>query len=124
MLQVMVTVGALHDKQSQEPSWIMEPLNCFSSELCQTAVGCPSSPWTQGQIVPILLSSQRAQHEDRNGGKERLKEGKKRGVEKRHSRKIERPAHGNYRGGKQKPPGYSLSQLSPPVRSGRTWSCS
>lgn len=67
----------LHDKQSQEPSWIMEPLNCFSSELCQTPVECPSNPWAQGQIVPILLSSQRAQHDDRNGGKERLKEGKK-----------------------------------------------
>lgn len=41
MLQVMVTVGALHDKQSQEPSWIMEPLNCFSSELCQDSGGVP-----------------------------------------------------------------------------------
>lgn len=67
MLQVTVTVGALHDKQSQEPSWIMEPLNCFSSELCQTAVGCPSSPWTQGQIVPILLSSMRTEMGERKG---------------------------------------------------------
>lgn len=55
--------------QSQEPSWIMEPLNSFFSELCQTLVGSPSNPQTQRQIVPILLSSQRAQHKDRNGGK-------------------------------------------------------
>lgn len=46
----------------------MEPLNSFS-ELCQTLVGSPSNPQTQRQIVPILLSSQRAQHKDRNGGK-------------------------------------------------------
>lgn len=42
-------VRALWGGQSQEPSWIEEPLNCFSSELCQTPSGVLEVPPSLGQ---------------------------------------------------------------------------